>query len=58
MHKAKFVNHKVYKQEGYYAYSSIVAGFLDLLVGIISLPISRRENHGYKLPSTQPTNFL
>jgi hypothetical protein len=27
-------------------------------VGVISLPISRREIDGYKVPSTYTTNFL
>jgi hypothetical protein len=49
---------KAYEREGYYAYSSIVGGFLHLLVGIISLSISRREIHGYKVPSTYTTNCL
>jgi hypothetical protein len=63
-HEAKFImnqtyaDHKVYEWEGSYAYSSIVRGFLHLEIGIISLPISRREIDGYKVPSTYTTNFL
>jgi hypothetical protein len=53
-----YLNHEAYEWEGSYAYSSIVGGFLHLQVGIISLPISRREIDGYKLPSTYTTNFL
>jgi hypothetical protein len=63
-----FINHKAYEWEGSYAYSSIVGGFLHLQVAIIflpslrisiiSLPTSRREIHGYKLPSTYIANFL
>jgi hypothetical protein len=54
-----YVNHQeAYEWEGSYAYSSIVGGFLHLQVGIISLPISRRDIDGYKLPYTYPTNFL
>jgi hypothetical protein len=41
-----------------YAYSTIVGGFLHLQVGMISLPISRREIDGYKVPSPYTTNFL
>jgi hypothetical protein len=62
-----FINHKAYEREGSYAYSSIVGGFLHLQVAMIflpslrisriSLPTSRREIHGYKLPSTYITNF-
>jgi hypothetical protein len=47
-----YVDHDVYEWECSYAYSSIVRGFLHLQVGIISLPISRREIDGYKVPST------
>jgi hypothetical protein len=48
----------MYDWEGYYAYSSIVRGFLHLQVGIISLTISRREIDRYKVPSTYTTkNF-
>ncbi len=73
-HEAKFmmnqtyVNHKAHEWESSYAYFSIVGGFSHLKVGIISLPpfknrhnmpsISRREIHGYKVPSTYITNFL
>jgi hypothetical protein len=56
-----FINHKAYEWEGSYACSSIVGRFLHLQVAIIflpslrisiiSLPTSRREIHGYKLPS-------
>jgi hypothetical protein len=52
-----YVNRKAYEWEGSYAYSSIVSGFLHLQVGIISLPISRKDIHRYKLPSTYTTNF-
>jgi hypothetical protein len=63
-HEAKFimnqtyVDHKAYGWEGSYAYSSIVREFLHLQIGIISLPICRREIDGYKVPSTYTTNFL
>jgi hypothetical protein len=64
-----YVDHQAYEWEGTYAYSSIVGWFLHLQVGIIisshlrgvgmiSLPISRREIDGYKVPSTYTTNFL
>jgi hypothetical protein len=53
-----YVYHEVYEWEGSYAYSSIVRGFLHLHVGIISLPICRREIDGYKVPFTYTTNFL
>jgi hypothetical protein len=32
-----YVDHKTYQREGYYAYYSIVGGFLHLQVGILSL---------------------
>jgi hypothetical protein len=35
-----------------------VEGFLHLQVDIISLPISRREIDGYKVPLAYITNFL
>jgi hypothetical protein len=35
---------------GSYAYSTIVGRFLHLQVGMVSLPISRREIDGYKVP--------
>jgi hypothetical protein len=38
-----FVDHQTYEWEDSYAYSSIVGGLLHLQVGMISLPISRRE---------------
>jgi len=48
-----YVDHETYEWQSSYAYSSIVGEFLHLqVVGIISLPISRRENDGYKVPST------
>jgi len=46
-----YVDHEAYKWEGYYAYSSIVGGFLHLQVGIISLPSLRSRHH-------IPPNFL
>jgi hypothetical protein len=39
-------DHHAYEWEGSYAYSSIVRGFLHLQVGIVFLPISRREIDG------------
>jgi len=40
-----YVDHKAYEWEGYYAYSSIVGGFLHLQVGILSLPsLKSRDN--------------
>jgi len=41
--KQIYGDHKTYEWEDSYAYSSIVGGFLHLQVGMISLPISRRE---------------
>jgi hypothetical protein len=64
-----YLVHKVYEWEASYAYSSRVGGFLHLQVGIISLPshpwgvgiislpISRREIDGYKVPSTYTNLF-
>jgi hypothetical protein len=53
-----YVDQKAHEWEGSYNYSLIVEGFLHLQVGIISLPISRREIDGYKVPSAYITNFL
>jgi hypothetical protein len=53
-----YVDCEAYEWEGFYVYSSRVGGFLHLYIGIISLPISRREIDGYKVPSTYTTNFL
>jgi hypothetical protein len=53
-----YVDHEAYEWEGSYAYSSIARGFLHLQVGIISLPISRREIDKYKETSTYHTIFL
>jgi hypothetical protein len=49
-----YIDHEeAYEWEGSYAYL-IVGQFLHL----ISLPISRREIHVYKVASTYTTNFL
>jgi hypothetical protein len=53
-----YVDHVVYKWEGSYTYSSVVRGFLHLPIGIIPLPISRREIDGYEMFSTYTTIFL
>jgi hypothetical protein len=47
-----YVDHDANEWECSYGYSSIVRGFLELQVGIIYLPIYRREIDGYKVPST------
>jgi len=41
-----YVDHGMYEWQSSYAYFSIVREFLHLQVGIISLPISRREIDG------------
>jgi hypothetical protein len=52
-----YVDNEAYKWEGSYTYS-VVRGFKNLQIGIISLPISRREIDGYEMFSTYTTNFL
>ncbi len=49
-HESNYVDDKVYEEEGSYADSSIVGGFLHLQVGTSSLP-SLRSRHNI------PTNF-
>jgi hypothetical protein len=52
-----YVDQETYEWESSYAYSSIVGRFLHLIVGLISLPISRREIHDIRC-FAQTLNFL